>query len=250
MRIHKHWFAMFAGDDTEYAGPIMRKMLRLLAATETPTVDQVAVAFTETYQEQRARVAEEQILGQYGLTMNQFSAALITDDNESLRNLKQRIERLEFSLSFLVCGFDKRARPHIFAVTNPGLAKHYDHIGFWSIGSGSDAAINNLLRRKYRDTNPLGTSVYLLAESKYVAESYFGVGEKTAIFGLKSDGTMMLILRRANKIREIWINEGQPPMPENLDDRLEPMLRFHDYGPIGLFDEDEELHEEELTTND
>lgn len=233
MRIHRNWFAMFAGD-LEYASPIMRNVTNVLARENSiPSVQTVVDVFLQAYRQHRLRIVEQTVLGLLGLTNETFAEMIATDDNEILRGLVQKANNIEFNVEFLVCGFDANPSARIFTITPPGVEGHYDDIGFWSIGSGSESAINNLSLRGYNQDLSLSEAVYQVAESKFVAESAVYVGKRTAIVVLKADGRIGFITKhKLDDIRKIWYDEGRPPMPLNLDERIDPLIRFINPPPM------------------
>src|SRR5882672_2510996 len=179
MRVHPRWFAMFAGNDVQYVSPIMRDVTNALAEEgNAPSVKTVTDTFIRVYREQRLRIAEQTVLAPLGLDFHAFAAMIATDDNETLRDLTRKLSEVEFSVYFLVCGFDANPSARIFTIEPPGAEGHYDDVGFWSIGSGSESAINNLFLRGYNQSLSLPQAVYEVAESKFVAETSLGVGTR------------------------------------------------------------------------
>jgi len=232
MRVHDRWFAAFAGDVTQVP-PIMRGAIASLAATSQPSVAQVAESFVQAYSAQRSRVAEQLFLSQFHLDMPTFKGMLSADNNDCIRDLKEQIDGLDFALDFIVAGFDADSVPHIFTVRNPGVEKHYDQTGFWSVGAGLELALNNLILRKYDQFKSLGESAYYVAESKFVAESTLGVGQDTVVLVLKPDNVMAFITRqKLAAVREIWETDAKPRVPDNLESRMVEQIRFEKVLPF------------------
>jgi hypothetical protein len=226
MRVHDRWFATFAGN-VEQVPRIIGTATDLLSPIRMPTAEQVIDIFTNVYTAHRNRIAAQNILSPQGLTLERFTEMIATNDNSLLRSLSQRLNDFDFDLDFLVGGFDANPSPRVFHVRPPGVEGRDDDVGYWAAGIGAEAAVNNLMLRGHNRFQPLAESIYQVAESKFVAESSLGVGQRTAMAVLRHDESIALITRqRADSIREIWDNEGRAPMPQNLDTRIGPLLRF------------------------
>lgn len=231
MRVHRWWFAMFAGNDLHYVPPIMRDVTRSLSHTATPSVKTVTDAFLKAYQNQRLRIAEQTVLAPLNIDLASYTSMVSENDNEILRSLTDKLNAVSFSVEFLVGGFDATQSARIFSIAPPGTEGHYDDIGFWSIGTGAESAINNFFLRDYKQETPVPEAAYYVAESKFVAEASADVGEHTVMVGLRQDGQMMFITRKkAEAVKKIWFDEGRAPVPANLEERVRPLVRF--YPPI------------------
>lgn len=218
--VHDRWFALYAGTVT-LVPPIVQKVRTALSAAATADIAEVSSTFVRVYQEERARIAEQAVLSPFGLDMPTFISLLATNQSAELADMKRRIQDFDFDCEFLVGGFDASRRPHIFTVTPPGIENHYDSIEFWSIGSGSEAALSNLLFRRINSRTPLKQAIYHVAEAKFMSEFSMGVGKNTLFLTLTPNGECkMLSNTEVPKLRQIWETEGQPPIPANLDTRV------------------------------
>jgi 20S proteasome alpha/beta subunit len=226
MRVHSRWFATYAGT-VEHVPPIMSGVTNSLADIATPSVELVTEIFLKTYLSYRLRIAEQSILAPLNLDMQTFATMIAENDNEILRSLTRRLNEFDFDVEFLVGGFDANPSPRIFTISPPGIEGHHDYVGFWSIGSGSGSAVNNLMLRGYKAFQPLEDSIYQVAESKFVAESSLSVGQRTAIMVMRRDESVALINRnKTDSVRQIWNDEGRAPMPMDLRSRIYPLLSF------------------------
>lgn len=234
-RIHRRWFVMSAGNDMQHVPPILRRAGALLSDKDKPTVSEAVRAVEKAYVEHRLKIAQQCVLKPLNLDMRTLVQMLSSGDSETLREITDNLNALQFSVHLLAVGFDEYDNPHIFSILPPGQEGHYDDIGFWSVGSGSESAINNLFLRQYADSLSLPEAIYLLAESKFVAERQWGVGEKTAIVVMKSDDSMAVVTRtKAETVRNIWLKEARPPIPPKLDKRIGKLLVFRKPPPMPL----------------
>jgi hypothetical protein len=230
-RIAQNWTASFAGNDVSVVPPIMRKVEERLDGDDASEVGRV---FASVYQEERARVAEETILSPLGLDMKSFLDLLITENSPELADLQRRIQMLDFDPVFLVAGFDEKGFPHILTVESPGTVRHYDSVGFWSIGSGAEAALSSLFYRRYHVYQSWQKALYMIAEAKFMSESSANVGKSSLFNVMNRDGTWALLLNPDSApLRTIWEDEGRPPLPENLDERISEIVKPDSFAPAG-----------------
>ncbi len=218
--VHKFWMSLYAGDVTQVP-PILDKVKELLTPEDQPTVETVARTMAQVYRERREKLAEQSILNPIGLDMTTFVGLWSNNDNAELGELKRRIQDFEFDCAFLVGGFSAQQQPHIFTIEPPGVESHHTSVKFWSIGSGAGAAINSLLFRRYTSMFSVKKALYHIAEAKYLSETAVGVGKGSAFIHLNEDGTWGL-MKFADEplLRTLWETEGQPPMPDNLEQRV------------------------------
>jgi 20S proteasome alpha/beta subunit len=98
------------------------------------------------------------------------------------QTLCNRIEKVNISLTFLVCGFDDEGSGHIYSVDGKDAPKCHDSVGMWAIGSGAHAALSSLAFHLNKAQLNLTTSVekatYLAIAAKFMAESSSEVGKE------------------------------------------------------------------------
>jgi 20S proteasome alpha/beta subunit len=85
----------------------------------------------------------------------------------------------DLGAELLIAGFDVDSSSYINTITNPGLATDQTILGFWAIGSGSNAAIASLFARQYSATMPLEEALYYVYEAKIQAQGATNVGDET-----------------------------------------------------------------------
>lgn len=229
---HEKWIALYSGNDIARVPPIIRKVGDTLESEVAPTVEEVTQAFLRAYQEERERVAIQTILSPFGLNMREFMSLWATSQNPELTDMKRKIQDLYFDCTFLIGGFGPEERPHIFTVNPPAIEDHYDPVGFWSIGSGADAALSSLMFRRVNKLMTLPQVVYHVAEAKFMAESCMGVGKDTLLLVLKREGTWGFIMgNELRQLRQIWEAEGRAPVPPNLDGRISSLIELEQVVP-------------------
>src|SRR5260370_26348804 len=98
----------------------------------------------------------------------------------------------------------------------------------WAIGTGAHAALSSLAFHKHR--LELGgaiteeEAVYFGLGAKFMAESSSDVGEATFVT-MHTMNTIKYLSERPESIREMWEAEGRPRCPDNLEVRLDGILK-------------------------
>jgi 20S proteasome alpha/beta subunit len=218
--IHKHWFTVYAGSVTAVP-PILSKVKKALAASPDADIAEVAGTFVQVYREERQKLAEQSVLSPFGLDMQSFVNLISTNQSAELTDMKRKIQDFDFDCEFLVGGFGPDKRAHIFSVTPPGVESHYDSIGFWSIGSGAEAALSSLLFRRLHPVLSVKETLYFVAEAKFMSECAMGVGKNSIFFLVTAEGESKIVLvQDVEPLRQLWETEGQAPIPTNLEERV------------------------------
>jgi hypothetical protein len=228
--VHKRWFALYAGDVT-HVPPILQKVKTALSGMPDPGLGDVSGAFVRLYRAERERLVVQAILSPFGLDMPTFISSLSTSQNTELVEMKRKIQDFDFDVEFLVGGFGPDRNAHIFTVAPPGFESHYDSVGFWSIGSGAEASLSSLMFRRLHVVLPLKQTVYHVTEAKFMSEFAMGVGKGTFVVRVTADGKVgVLFPPEVEHVRKLWESEGQPPIPDNLDDRIPDFVLPEDIG--------------------
>jgi 20S proteasome alpha/beta subunit len=218
--ISNNYLTMFAGNDISAINPIIRavnKTLRTIPDADE-TVDHVVNAFKAAFAAERLKKAEGTIMPP-GMTLQEFYANGLNQlGGELFSRLFHELETTKLDIQFLVCGFDNRKNPVLFTISDPGIESHYDLLGFWAIGSGTNNAIGSLfnLRGTARITYMKEEEViYRALEAKFFAESAAGVGKETRCLVIYKDSERG-ILHGIDPIRGIWEKSSLRPLPDGV----------------------------------
>lgn len=238
--IHHHWAAMTAGDDITHAIPIWDKIRQLLgyehrSEQKAPekSLAEVSQACAVAFQEHRRRILENTYLSSYGLDMPKFlKEGRRLFGTVLFSQMCSQISAHEILCEFLVAGFDAKGYPHIFTVEDPGVARVYDSMNFWAIGSGQQLALSALMSSGYL-AEDWDFDIYDVCAAKFMAEKEPHVGESTFLlihrFGEKS---AYMIEEDILRIKYVWESHGLPRRPPAAIELIKkiPLLNV-DEGP-------------------
>jgi hypothetical protein len=226
----KNWGVMFAGEIT-YAENVIDEAQRLLSQ-ETVTAKKAATAMTQSYQSVRRARLEEQYLGTYGWTMQQFLEQGPDVPSPTHRQyLLDSFDRYDLGCQFLVAGFSAHDSqfPTIFEVDNPGIYVDRSIVGYAAIGSGANSAITYLASHSQQNIDPLWISLYNAIAAKRVGERAPGVGNETTALILSRgqdhpEDVRWLQQEEATAINDIWEKEEANIRPHNLEQRIRSVI--------------------------
>jgi 20S proteasome alpha/beta subunit len=221
---------LLAGDDMEYAAPILDRAKQIIGAGYKPP-NEVADAIDEAFRDQLQKQIENRVLRKRG-----FTAATFLDKGKQKCTptvylaLCNRIEQVSIKLKFLVCGFDENKIGHIYLVDGENAPANYDSVGMWAIGSGAHAALSTLAyfanRLDITVNKSAGEATYFGMTAKYMAESSDQVGKKEPFVCVvdASRKGKYINYRDLVKIRQLWEQDGAPRVPDNLIEFMKPLL--------------------------
>lgn len=108
-----------------------------------------------------------------------------------------------YGIQFLIAGLDESGG-HIAAVGNPGISMDCDNAGFWSIGSGHDAAQQAMMELGHKDNAGLGETLLRVFVAKKRAESAQGVGASTQLAILRANGLEPVISETMTQLGSLY----------------------------------------------
>jgi hypothetical protein len=214
--VGRTWIAMFAGNDITSVGLIFAEVHRLLhEANDDDTAANVRTAFTIAFQTELRKKSENEILQPLGYSLKEFKeVGLVQLGPEHFSRLVYQIQEQSLDLEFLVAGFDG-GNAHIFTVTSPGTIADYTAVGFWAIGVGQTNALGSLFNSQSMFVADMETTIYRLCEAKFNGENAAGVGKKTVLTILASDGNRRSLLREVDDLRAPWEATRALKVPED-----------------------------------
>lgn len=142
------------------------------------TVLGIANTYAECFSEYRRREAERNILAPLGLTLDSFVARQREMTPEMVRQLKAELHGADIPALTIICGVGDDGA-HIYTVSNPGIVRCHDGIGFVAIGYGSRHAESLLMAEGYCPAEPPGRAFFLTYAAKRRAETAPSVGSGT-----------------------------------------------------------------------
>ena len=176
-------------------------------------VGMIEDAFRRAYIEEKKSLGESGVLGVLGYTMDRWTREGLKQlGRDVFWDLYRQIEKIaEVDCEFLVVGFDPRGEAQIVYIHPSGIPVRYSRSSCWSIGTGSQIALTNILIRGYQASTPIEDALYIVAESKFLSEYGPGVGRETTIIQFKSRGGWRAIGgEEVNVIRNFWEQQWKP----------------------------------------
>jgi len=218
VQISPDWLVFFAANDISPCWPILREATGRCANREN-TIEQIQTSCKEAYQNQLQSRITDEVLGRYGFDLESFKQnGLKQLGRDVFNDLCRQIDGIYFDCEFLVCGFDKDRNPHIFTVSNPGVAVEHSTPGFWAIGSGATSALSTLFFHRFIPGIQLARGIYHVCEAKFMAESALGVGSRTSVLIIHNSGDLELMdSRLVEEIKNAWKREGKATVPSGIE---------------------------------
>jgi hypothetical protein len=119
--IQPSWHVLFSGNDILPVIPIIRDATARFRNRENE-IDQIMASLREAYRSQLQSRINDEVLGRYDFDLPSFKEhGLKQLGRDVFNSLCRQIDRMDFDCQFLVCGFDKSKKPHIFTLSNPGV---------------------------------------------------------------------------------------------------------------------------------
>ncbi len=153
------------------------------------SIEDVANILAYYYGEERKRRIEEEYFRPRGLTIKEFyeDGKISTLPIALAQFLDQRVADYQFELIMLLVGVDNSGS-HLFIISDPGTYDSVDKVGFAAIGTGSRHAELALIQNDFRPNVSLSEAVFMAYMAKKSAEHAPGVGQKTDMVIITSDG--------------------------------------------------------------
>lgn len=169
---------------------------QLFRATKTaisqlrePSVEHIADRITDEFRRLRTEMIENLLLRPRGLTLVEFyREGLIRGlPPELAMMLDDRIQNTEYPLEVIVAGVDDE-EAHIFGVSNPGIMRCYDSLGYHAIGDGQRHALLSLIAGEHSVDTDINRAMFATFQAKVRAEVAVGVGKSTEIGFITENG--------------------------------------------------------------
>jgi 20S proteasome alpha/beta subunit len=123
----------------------------------------------------RVQNAEELHLKPLGLTLSDFLRVQGQLSPDLVLRQTYSIENARLEVVLLIVGVDSGGA-HIYLVTDPGVSRCYDAVGFCAIGSGEHHAELAFIRSNFSESFSLRKALFLAYRGKRDAETAPGVG--------------------------------------------------------------------------
>jgi hypothetical protein len=189
--LQNNWRVMVAGDDISPAFPIVDAAKKRLARKRNLTVDRVMAEVYKSYCDERSAEAECCHLAPTGWTIKRFNSPASKIIPEAYREeISLKLQNHRLYVTLIVAGIDDRGKGHIFSISDGdhrARPSRHDIPGFYSIGSGAEAAMYMMSYREASLSMPLRLVLYYALEGKYFGERAGGVGTRTDVLVLRAN---------------------------------------------------------------
>jgi hypothetical protein len=213
------WYALVAGTFAHHV-PLLGRIVEAIDNEEPePSEAKIGKICTDAFIAENRRLAEESVLSQFGLTLEQF----LKSRNDLGDSIYERtwgdISRVKVGCQLLICGFDYHG--HLLVVSNPegeniSFVTNCDFPGFACIGSGAYIAESTLFSFHQNPASSLHATICAAAFAKFAAESASDVGEETYLRVLTRDQDDVEVDRPFALVKELkaqWKRHGKPRLP-------------------------------------
>ncbi len=234
------WFALFAGPERRFV-PLVERIHKELGDSPGATVHEVIEAAQKAWHASHVELVEREVLGQLDISLDDCVHNGLQWFGERRHGaMLETIEELEshpsFAIDLLIAGFDAENEQHMFELSYSGRIARHANLLFHAVGAGRSAALSALYPQPLfsRGTN-LNEIIYRMCAAKFAAESAPSVGRDTVVVVVSPDRQVfhMLFNDVIDKLRVLWKEKGQPPVPEGADSLIDEQLRK----PLRRFDE-------------
>lgn len=173
-----------------------------------PKISKVVQCIVDCFADLRLRKIHEQFIKRRGIpnieTFYRMQQSLMPDVALSVQN---DIEQYGLNLEVLVAGVDYGA--HIYNVLDPGTSVAYDAIGYHAVGSGAPHAVTTLIANDYNQDIDLTKALLITYEAKKIAERAPGVGSRTNVAIINSNGVKMFDPDEIQALDEIYKKKAE-----------------------------------------
>ena len=218
------WMVMYAGNAANYKR-LLARIKSTLGDGKLPSA--VISAVEEAYRVELLKIHETEVLNPYGMSRDDFFAFGKERFTEYKFNaIVDVLEQTHTDVSLMIAGYDERGDGHIYEASCWGVVKEQP-LDFHAIGSGRSIALGTLYPiPDFARSEDFIEVVYRLCAAKFSAESTPTVGTNTFLFALARGGGEVSVMspEDINALRDMWRNEGQPPIPNRAIELLKEHL--------------------------
>ncbi len=152
-----------------------------------------------------------QSFSEYHQKQQMLHESVVFDTND-------KIQKYQLGLELILIGVDDRT--HISHITNPGLWRSYDNLGYCTLGMGERHADNVFAWYKYSSATPLKEALYITFEAKKKSEMAGGIGPTTDAFIIKASGIEVVNESTLTALSEVYNEREFGAERRALNDRL------------------------------
>lgn len=194
-RITKNIVALVAGDPSAQISMCYATErtlhARRLNRKSAETVEEAAGVYAEAFSAHRRELAVTKYLKPLGLDAHEFIERQSEFRGDFVTEIMARLQSHALDAETIIAGVDDTG-PHIFTITDPGVASCMDTIAFASIGSGKHHADAQFMLAHHTKNTFVHTALLQTYAAKKRAEGSPTVGNWTDLFYITADGFQLL----------------------------------------------------------
>jgi hypothetical protein len=191
--------AMLSGD------PLLFEELTKITPKEK-SFKQIRDAIYHNFQNKRKEQIQREILDTFGLGRQSIIDMLEKEvNNKYTDKILDQISKFELETGMLLAGFEN-GRAQICRIDEAYTGEYRD-IGFETIGSGDNQALNTLLFQRQSRKTPVLTALYNVYKAKRNSEVKQGVGKETDMLVLTEKRVMLITPSQFEILRNIYEEE-------------------------------------------
>lgn len=169
------------------------------------SIDTVVDSLKDAFVKVRTKRIDERVFRPRNLSIQDFRTKRDQIGSELYFMLEGSLTDSDSRLSvYIIVATHDADGAHICYIQDPGTSDPFDAIGFCTIGSGEDHAINAFVRANYTKNMAFEQVLYLIYEAKRKAEVAPGVGRQCDIVVVDSRGVQTLDDEVLTSLEEVY----------------------------------------------
>jgi hypothetical protein len=183
-------------------------------------IREIAEECAQLYLQLRLKRIEDEILkamigirsfSEYHQKQQGLHESVVFDTND-------KIKSYQLGLDLILIGLDDMA--HISLITNPGIWRSYDNLGYCTLGMGERHADNVFAWYKYSSSTPLKEALYIAFEAKKKSEMAGGIGPTTDALIIRNQGIEIVNECTLTKLLEIYNEREHGAERHKIDGKI------------------------------
>lgn len=175
------------------------------------SVFSIAEEIKKEFVQERINYAEELHLKPLNLDFGTLYEGMRSLPGEFCIPLLEKIRREQLELEILLAGIDTDGSAHMYNIMDPGISGCFDSLGFCAIGTGTPHVVSTFTNYLYTPMFRFTDALYTLYKAKKFAERAPGVGNKTNVFVIDSEGIKEMPSKTVKELDELYKGERKTP---------------------------------------
>lgn len=165
--------------------------IRQASGKAKDTVEEAAQLYADAFTAYRREIAVTRYLKPLGLDAHEFIERQSEFRGDFVTEIMSNLQGHSLEAETIIAGVDEDG-PHIYIVSDPGIALCMDAIGFACIGSGKHHADAQFMLAHHTKQSPVHTALLQTYIAKKRAEGSPTVGNWTDLFFINAEGFQLL----------------------------------------------------------